>query len=181
MYDKEFEIIGKRLFSEGLVTANFGNMSVREKGGFFITPSGSFLDESTKLVFVSDSGIPCPGASSEYRVHLETYKRTTAGALVHVHPPFAVAASFSFDEIVPQDTEGKMFCPLIPVVNGDAGSDELAQNVADALTRSPVVIARAHGTFAIGESLKECYILTSIVEHACKIIYYCGGFGGLRF
>ncbi|WOF16066.1 aldolase [Methanoplanus sp. FWC-SCC4] len=178
MQNKEFEIIGKRLFTEGLVGGNFGNMSIRSKNGFYVTPSGSYLDEPCDLKFVSDDGKPESGSSSEWRVHYKAYSMTDASAIVHAHPAMSVAASFYFDEIVPIDSEGKMLCPIIPVVSGEPGTDKLAENIGLALKKSPVAIARGHGTFVTGNSLKEAYLMTSIAEHACKIIYLTGGFGG---
>ncbi|MBN2734342.1 MAG: aldolase [Methanomicrobiaceae archaeon] len=179
MQIKEFELIGKRLFSEGLVGGNFGNMSLKTAEGFWITKSGSYLDEPGELKFVSNEGVFESGASSEWRVHHQSYNSTGKGAIVHAHPGYSVAASFYYDEIIPEDSEGKMLCPLIPVVTGEPGTDLLARNVSEALRMSPVVIAKGHGTFSMGKDLKEAYLLTSIVEHSCKIIYLMGGFGGL--
>lgn len=178
MQNKEFELIGRRLFNEGLVAGNFGNMSVRIRGGFMITSSGSFLDEEESLKFVTMDGVPEEGASSEWRVHHKTYLSGDAEAIVHAHPPFSIAASIVYDEIIPEDSEGKMLCPVIPVVSGEPGTIELAENVSHSLVSSPVVIAKGHGTFAKGKDLKEAYLLTSAVEHCCRILYYLGGFGG---
>jgi L-fuculose-phosphate aldolase len=178
MQNKEFGLIGRRLFREGLVAGNFGNMSVRVSGGFLITPGGSFLDEVENLKFVTIDGLPEEGASSEWRVHHRTYTACDAGAIVHAHPPLSIAASMVYEEIIPEDSEGRMLCPLISVVDGEPGTDELAENVAGALMSNPVVIAKGHGSFAKGRDLKEAYLLTSAVEHSCKILYYLGGFGG---
>ncbi len=170
MHSGEFERIGKRLFSEHLVGANFGNISIREGAGFFIKKTGAYLDIAGELVFVPLNGeAPCT-ASSEYRVHREVYKNTGFHAVVHAHPPFSVAASLVKDEIVPEDCEGKMFCPVIPVVEGAPGSREIADNVAGALRISRLVIVRGHGTFAAGATLDEVFVLTSLCEHACRVI-----------
>jgi len=178
MQNKEFELIGKRLFNEGLVAGNFGNMSVRTAGGFLITSTGSSLDEEDDLRFVGDDGVPEDGASSEWKVHYETYRSCDAGAIVHAHPPFSIAASLIYNEIIPSDSEGKMFSPVIPVVLGEPGTMELAKNVSAALASNPVVLARGHGTFAKGRDLREAYILTSVAGHSCRVLYYLGGFGG---
>ena len=37
------------------------------------------------------------------------------------------------DEVVPEDSEGEMLCPKIPVVQGAPGSQEIADNVTRAL------------------------------------------------
>jgi len=171
MYSGEFERIGKRLFSEHLVGGNFGNMSVRtSNGGFFIKRTGACLDIATEPVFVPHSGNAPKEASSEYRVHREVYNRSNHRAIVHAHPPYAVAASLVMEQIVPEDSEGEMLCPLIPVVTGEPGSQEIADNVARALTTSKLVIARGHGTFAAGATLDEAYVLTSLAEHSCRIL-----------
>lgn len=179
MPDTAFTRIGKRLVAEGLVSGNFGNLSTRKDGGFSITPRGTFVDEPHDPVFVPDTGPVPPEASGEYRVHRETYRQTHYRAIVHAHPPFAIAASFHHDTIIPDTCEAAMMCPVIPVVEGEAGSEALARAVAGVIRQSPVVVARGHGTFAAGSTLKEAYIRTSSAEHACRILLYRGLFGGL--
>jgi len=171
VYAEEFKRIGRRLFAEHLVSGNFGNMSMRNPGGgFFIERTGSYLDEPEEPVFVPSDGNAPPDASSEYRVHREVYRLTKSLAIVHAHPPYAVAASLALNEIVAHDSEGEIFCPRIPVVIGKPGTDELARNVAQGLLRAPVVIARGHGTFAGGKTLDEAYVFTSLAEHSCHVL-----------
>ncbi|MCK9579531.1 MAG: aldolase [Methanoregula sp.] len=171
MSASEFERIGKRLFAEHLVGGNFGNMSVRVgDAGFFIKRTGAYLDVAGEPVLVPFDGPAPADASSEYRVHREVYKLTPPLAIVHAHPPAAIAASLVLDEIIPEDSEGLMFCPKIPVVTGAPGSQEVADNVADALVHSKLVIARGHGTFTAGKTLDEAYIFTSLAEHSCRVL-----------
>jgi L-fuculose-phosphate aldolase len=180
MYSGEFERIGKRLFAEHLVGGNFGNISVREgNSGFYIKRSGAYLDVATEPLFVPLEGEVPPGASSEYLVHREVYKKTPHQAIVHAHPPAAVAMSLVCDEIRPEDSEGIMFCPVIPVVIGEPGSQEVAGTVSDALCRSKLVIARGHGTFAAGKTLDEAYLYTSLAEHACRVLAIKRNFMGV--
>ncbi|HOX35825.1 MAG TPA: aldolase [Methanoregulaceae archaeon] len=169
----DFARIGRRLVAEHLVGANFGNLSVCEGGsGFLIKRTGAYLDEPGEPVFVPFSGDVPKEASSEYRVHRDIYLMTPFRAIVHAHPPYAVAASLRLEEVIPLDSEGKMFCPRIPVVTGEPGTDELARNVADGLAGAPVVIARGHGTFAGGKDLDQAYAFTSLAEHACRVIAF---------
>jgi L-fuculose-phosphate aldolase len=174
MPDKEFARIGARLFKEGLIGGNFGNISLRADDGFYITRTGSYLDEPGTPVFVPLDGPAPPEASSEYRVHREVYKNTRHNAIVHAHPTYSVGASLVYDEIVPVDNEGKIFCPVIPVVDGKPGSDEIARNVADALCLSLVVVVRGHGTFTAGKSHDEAFILTSLVEQSSRVLWLVG-------
>jgi len=170
MYENEVEYIGKRLFREGLIGGNFGNISVRHGDGFFITRTGSFVDHPGDLVFVPLEGEVPRSASSEYRVHREVYRKTSCQAIVHAHPPWAVACSLVSDTIIPQDSEGEMLCPQIPVSSGKPGTDELAESVSDNLTAAKLTIARGHGTFAAGKNLEEAYLLTSLAEHSCRVL-----------
>lgn len=167
---KEFQRIGERLRQEGLVGANFGNMSVRDGAGFLITRNGAFLDCPKELVHVSLAGSVPPEASSEYRLHREVYRLTRHLAVVHAHPPHAVAISLHRDCIIPVDSEGEMFCSSIPVVTGPPGSMEMAERAASALKDGVAVIVRGHGTFCGARSLEEGYVLTSIVEHSCRVL-----------
>ncbi len=174
MLDTEFERIGRRLFAEGLVSGNFGNMSVLGEGGYYITRTASYLDLPGQPVFVPFNGDVPAEASSEYRVHHEIYLKTGCRAVVHAHPVYSVTLSLVRDAVVPADSEGKMVCPVIPVVDGNPGSGELALNIGDACRKGRVVIARGHGTFAAGETLDEAYLLTSATEHSCRILSLLG-------
>ncbi|NMB79788.1 MAG: aldolase [Methanomicrobiales archaeon] len=176
MYAAEFERIGKRLFAEHLVGGNFGNMSVRVDEGFYIKRTGTYLDVNNEPVFVPLEGPAPVDASSEYRVHREVYKKTRHQAIVHAHPAVAIAASLVLDHIIPEDSEGLMFCPTIPVVGGAPGTDEVARTVSDALAQGKLVIARGHGTFAAGKTLDEAYLFTSLAEHSCRVLFFKKGF-----
>jgi len=143
----DFERVGKRLCQEKLVTANFGNMSIRDGEGFFITQSGAFLDNPGELVYVPLEGDVPGNASSEFRLHREVYRQTTHDAVVHAHPVHAVAVSLGCSRVVTRDSEGQMFAQEIPVVDGAPGSMEMARNVAAALENGRIVIGQGHGTF----------------------------------
>lgn len=172
----EFARIGSRLVRDDLLTGRFGNMSVRVDGGVLISRHGAYPDRYHHPVFVGD-GEPAPGtASSEHRVHRRIYGKTEHLAVVHAHPPHAVAVSLAaHDHVHPVDSEGAAICPEIPVVDGAPGTDMLAEQVADALRHAPVAIARGHGTFAAGRTLDDAYLVTATTEHACRVIILSGG------
>ncbi len=171
MHSGEFARIGKRLFAEHLVGGNFGNISARKGDeGFFIKRTGSYLDSADEIVFVPLRGDAPPDASSEYRVHREVYRKTNHNAIIHAHPPCAIATSLVMDDVIPEDSEGEVLCPRIPVVQGAPGSQEIADNVTRALSLSKIVIARGHGTFAAGKTLDEAYVYTSMAEHSCRVL-----------
>jgi L-fuculose-phosphate aldolase len=178
MRDSDAERIGKRLHAEGLTSGIFGNLSVRDAAGFYIKRKNAYLDAPRTLVFVAAEG-PVPGeASRESLVHREIYRATTAGAVVHAHPPYTIALSYLCNEVRPRNCEGEMLCPIIRVVEGVSGTPDLARAVVAALQISPVVIVRGHGTFAVGATLDEAYVVTSAVEHACRILMLLRQVGG---
>lgn len=175
---REISRIGKKLVQSGLVESHFGNISVRTGNSMLITRSGSPLDEITEdrivEVSIQDS---CPLdiiASSETIVHRQIYKNTSALSVVHAHCPFAVTLSLleSENSITPADSEGQYFLGEIPVVRGGIGSSEMAENLAKALSSHRTAIVHSHGTFAIGKVLDEAYVLTTQIEHSCKIKYW---------
>ena len=172
----EFTSIGQRLMDEHLIGGNFGNMSIRAKKGFYITATGSFLNDNKSLVYVPLKGKAPKQASSEYRVHRDIYAKTDAQAIVHAHPPYAVSASLlsSSNSLTPIDSEGKMFAPTIPIVMGEPGTEELAMRVSDALIHAPSCIAIGHGTFSIGKTLEKAYLISSLTEHSCTVLMLTG-------
>jgi len=111
-------------------------------------------------------------ASSELKVHRLIYQNTSAMAIIHTHSPFAVTLSLTRDEIIPVDSEAQYFLHSIPVVRGGIGTEELGKNLAKALQKRRAAIARGHGVFAIGKMLEEAFVVASMVEHSCKVLYH---------
>jgi L-fuculose-phosphate aldolase len=175
---REIAKYGRKLIEHGLVESNFGNISIRAGDKMLITRSGAALDEITENsvveVDIQDTSSLDIIASSETVVHREIYRRTSALAIIHAHCQYSVVESLlagPVGVILPVDSEGQYFLGNIPVVGGGIGSRELAENLANALSRSRGVIVYSHGTFAIGRTLGDAYIVTTQLEHSCKIKY----------
>ncbi|MDI6889138.1 MAG: aldolase [Methanocellales archaeon] len=176
---KEMAKFGKKLVESGLVSSQFGNISVRVDNKMIITKRGAMLDE------ISDGGVIEIDleesknfdlkASIEATVHREVYRSTSALAVIHAHPPYAVVGSLMVrgKNIKPMDCEGLYLLHEIPIVEGETGTKQLAEVVSYALQDHKGVIVRGHGTFAIGETLEEAYVVTSMIEHSCKVKYLC--------
>ena len=169
---------GKKLVDHGLVESNFGNISVRVNGGILITKTGVALDEIDENgVILVDLEVSCDAdriASTEVCVHREIYKNTDADAIIHGHCPYSVTGSLLSGEgsfIEPLDSEGKHFLGQIPVVGGFMGSNELAENLSISLQENRGSIVYSHGTFAKGKDLKDAYIVTTQIEHSCRVKY----------
>jgi len=112
-------------------------------------------------------------------VHRAIYQATSALAIVHTHPPYAIAQSLVKDEIVPVDSEGSYLLHKVPVVAAQltAGSTEVAGLLPAWLKEYDIVMLRGHGPFAIGHLLEEAYQLTSVLEMACRILTVAEGMG----
>jgi len=115
-----------------------------------------------------------PLASTELEVHRCIYQNTSALAVVHAHPPYAVALSFTEKEIVPPDVEGRALLSRVPILGkrkvGKAG--EFGEDIARLLRRGhKVVLVRGHGSFAASQLLEEAYYYTTVLEESCRLLY----------
>ena len=175
----QFVLVGRDLHEGGLVTSHGGNLSVRVENRLVITRSGAMLGHLSQddLVTLSLDDPHHPKASRELPLHLAVYQSTRARALVHAHPPYAVALSFTLDWIEPVDAEGSLVLPRVPVleVENPIGSQEVAQAVAGALKEFSVAVVRGHGTFARGWDLEEAYHYTSVLEASARILWLLKG------
>jgi L-fuculose-phosphate aldolase len=175
----QFQKFGSDLFYRGLTSSHGGNMSVRMGDRIFITRTGAMLAHLIKTDIIEigleedDSNIML--ASSELVVHREIYLNTSALAIVHVHPPFAVAQSMCVkDAIIPIDSEGSYLFRKVPVVQTETtvGSKDVARLAAQMLREYKIFMLRGHGCFSIGPVLEEASQWCSSLEESCKMYYY---------
>ena len=174
---QQFAWVGQDLHRAQLVSSHGGNLSVRRGDRLIIKRSGALLghlqpaDLIETGLFEDDANTP--HCSTELIVHRAIYRATPTQAIVHAHPRTAVALSLTRETIVPLDSEGGVLLGPVPVVAVEhpSGSPEVAQGVADALTKGPIVFVRRHGSFAIGDTLERAYQLTSVLEESCQIIW----------
>jgi L-fuculose-phosphate aldolase len=174
-----FSDIGRDLFLRGLVSSHAGNMSVRNGQKILITRTKSMLGRLARndIIEVDVAG-PGPDdcrASSELIVHRAVYRATGAGAIVHAHPPYATLLSMLRDELCPVDSEGCYLLEKVPVVSVGKtitiGLPESAHAVSEALKEHRIVVLQGHGSFAIGETLEDAYMLTSSLEASSFYLY----------
>ena len=175
----QFQRFGHDLFIRGLLSSHGGNMSVRMGERIVITRTGAMLGHLTARDLIEtgleedDSNIML--VSSEIVVHRAIYQNTSALAIVHVHPPFAVAQSMCVeDAIIPIDSEGSYLFRKVPVVQTETtvGSSDVAKIAAKMLREYKIFMLRGHGCFSIGPVLEEAYQWCSSLEESCKICYY---------
>jgi L-fuculose-phosphate aldolase len=177
MLVSQFQAVGRDLCARGLVSSHSGNLSIRLRERLCITHRNSMLGylEEHDLVEtkINKNDRFTPLASRELAVHRAIYKRTPASAIVHAHPAYAVALSFSEQEIIPRDVEGSLVLPKVPVIDCGKTSKPggCAEEIAEALTTHKVVLVRGHGSFAAGQLLEEAYHYTTTLEESCRLLY----------
>ncbi len=172
----QFQSVGRDLCSRGLVCSNSGNLSVRMGDRLVITRRGSMLGglEENDLI---ETGIDkndrfTPLASSELPVHRAIYRETSALAIVHAHPPHAIAMSLLETDIVPNCNEGSPLMERVPVLgwNMEVKPGGLADIITEALKKYHIVMVRGHGSFATGQLLEEAHNYTTILETSCQVL-----------
>jgi L-fuculose-phosphate aldolase len=182
---REIAYWGKKLDDAGLVSSRFGNISVRTKNGLMIKRTGVMLGNISGPEDLVEVGLyPSEdddydsnesSASTETPSHRAIYLNTNARAVIHAHPKFGIVESLlQKDEVVPLDTEGLPFLGIIPVVDGATGSQELYDNISKifATGKYKGVLNRGHGSFAVGDSLADCFNTTAMIEHSCFVKYH---------
>jgi L-fuculose-phosphate aldolase len=177
-YWREIARYTKKLHDKGYMGSHSGNLSVRAGDRMFVKRRGAASDDLgpedvVEMPLEGSAGGIVMLASTEAYVHRAIYRATSALAVVHAHPPYSVACSLLYDEIVPLDEDGEYFLKRIPIVVVDrtSGSRELEEAVSETLKSYKGCIVRGHGTFAAASLLEEAYQITCQIEFACSIRY----------
>ncbi|MDG7008524.1 MAG: class II aldolase/adducin family protein [Nitrososphaerota archaeon] len=180
----------RRLYDGGLVSGVGGNASVilPSRKEILITPAGYFKGGVAEgdIVRVSIEGklVGKGKPSSELATHLTAYRlRSDVNAIVHGHPPTAVAlitAGISIPSMTPEHAimikNLEVFDFAVP---GEAG----AKTVKESLKRCDVVGIRNHGFFSLGEDLHTAASRLEVLEESARIYLagrQVGGVPGLQ-
>ncbi len=177
-FSEKLVFYARYLSQKNLITGSEGNLSVRAKKGFFITPSGKIKDLlQPKHIIYAEIGKPYPsGVSSEVKMHEKIYmENQEAGAVVHTHPPYLLSLEkrlpdFQSSPDLSEFFEGKMIIKNISKVSFYLpGSQELAESVGKASKRAQVLFLEGHGLVVWGKDLEEAINLTLITEKLCYL------------
>jgi len=180
----QFQTVGHELFTRGLVSSHNGNLSIRLRDRLIITRRGcrlSCLEENDLIeTGINKNDRFTPLASTELAVHRAIYQLTPASAVIHTHPPHAIALSLAETEIVPNCTEGLEMIGKVPVLgwNTEVRPGGLEDIIARALTEHMIVMVHGHGSFAIGQLLEEACSYTTTLEESCQVICLLKSLGG---
>lgn len=177
------------LHHKNMLAACDGNISYRyDDNTILITPSGKpkFLLEENDIAVIDINGKVIKGnPSSEMLMHLEVYKmRADARAVIHAHPPTAVA--YSIAHPAAKEIPGKSFSELIlavgklPIVPFQMpGSPEMGAALHPYIKNSKVMVLARHGAISFGEDLVEAYNGMERLEHSCEILLKAKCFGAV--
>jgi len=166
---------GAKLAASGLSQGTSGNLSARCSDGFLITPSGMPYEEITPegIVLIDREGRWPAGQkpSSEWRFHRDIYlARPDAGAVVHVHPPYATALAMCRKDIPPAHY-------MIAVGGGASircaayhtyGTQALSDAVVAALEGRLACLMANHGMIALGTTLAQAMWRAIEVENLAR-------------
>ena len=171
----QFQRVGRDLFTRGLVASHTGNLSIRLRNHIIITRRGCMLGDLQERDLI-ETGIEkndrsTPLASTELAVHRAIYQVTSARAIIHAHPPHAIALSLVKKEIVPKCAEGLATVGRVPVLgwNVEVKPGGLAATIAEALKDYRVVMIHGHGCFATGQLLEDAFNCTTALEECSQV------------
>jgi len=177
------------LHHKNMLAACDGNISYRyDENTILITPSGKpkFLLGEEDIAVVDINGKVIKGKpSSEMLMHLEVYKmRADARAVIHAHPPTAVAYSIAHPDAL--EIPGKSFSELIlavgklPIVPFQMpGCLEMGTALHPFIKKYKVMVLARHGALSFGEDLIEAYNGMERLEHSCEILLKAESFGAV--
>jgi L-fuculose-phosphate aldolase len=174
----QFQAVGRDLFTRGLVSSHSGNISVRMGDHIIITRRGSQLGNLQEQdlvetgIFKNDRFTPL--ASIELPVHRAIYQNTPALAVVHAHPPYAIALSMTERELVFEDTEDELSgIGHVPVIghNQTNRPGQAGEAIAEALKVNNAVLVDGHGSFTGGQLLEEAYRYAAALEERCQVLW----------
>jgi L-fuculose-phosphate aldolase len=148
---------------------------VRDGDGFWVTPTGACADtlQVHQLLRCPLAG-PCPPeASLDAPLHQAVYRLTPgAGAVLHSHGPYTVAATLDGRDLVPVDFEGHHYFERVPVISVpyERYVLEAPEAVAATLSEHRVAVVRGHGVYARSEDLNRAYKWTCSLELSAKTL-----------
>jgi len=179
---EELSYYGKLLVEKGLTTGPGGNISAREGGLVYLSPSGFSLAEIKPQDWVvvnlkngkrigKDNGLR---PTCEISTHLGCYlARKDIKTVVHTHPILATAmatAGVQFKGLFPDFVA--LVGPETPVLDYIVpGGEELREAVVRKLKKGyNAVLLKNHGAVIVGENMKEAYYRSLLLEDAARFL-----------
>ncbi|MFE7720936.1 S-methyl-5-thioribose-1-phosphate isomerase [Nocardia rhizosphaerihabitans] len=189
----------RQLYGRGWMPGTAGNISVRAGNDALVTASGlskgELTERDTVLVGVADT-VARPGQSrkpsAETSIHTAVYRTRAAGAVVHVHSPFATALATTaarpgdavttlritgyellkgFGLSDPSTVDVPVFpnWPDVPRIGAD-----IETYLRDNPTAPPILFITGHGITTWGDTLAQARDRAECLEALCELIARTG-------
>jgi len=164
------------LRQHGCNDSHSGNISFRHGSDFWITPTGACADlvEASDLVCCPVEGEPTAGASGDANLHQAVYRANgETGAIVHSHGPYTVGLTLNGQNFIPDDFEGQLYFPEVPVISVPYVTyfREAAPKVAALLATTRICVVRGHGVYAQAATLNLAYKWSCSLELSAKTAF----------
>lgn len=180
----------RRLYQRNMLAAADGNISFRlTNGRILITPSGrpkAFIEPNELAVMNLEGQVLEGKPSSERCMHLEIYRLCPeARAVIHAHPPHAVAWSLARPELGELPSEhlsevilGAGRIPFVPYARPTTAV--MGEVLRPYLPKCRAMILSRHGAVCWGETLEESLNGMERVEHSAQILWLAETLGGSK-
>ncbi|MGC8661349.1 MAG: class II aldolase/adducin family protein [Nitrososphaeria archaeon] len=177
IYYEQLAKMGNYLATLGYVEGREGNLSARTHEGIIVKSTNVFMQHATpadySLISMDGKLIRGNEPSSEYRMHLEIYRRSKdVNFIVHTHPINTLVYADFTDRIVTTLTESKLYfssyVPVLPVI--EPGTQDLANAVASSIAEGHEgIVLRKHGLVTVGVTLDVAVMRTIAIEKESRI------------
>lgn len=180
--------VGQRLYGRNLLAAADGNISVKLAADrILMTPSGQqkgFLKADQMTVISGEGEVHSGQPSVERAMHLQIYRTCPqARAVVHAHPPYAVAWSLARPELSELPSEhlsevilGAGRIPFVPYARPT--TQDMGTLLSPFLPDCRALILSRHGAVCWGETLQEALNGMERLEHSAQTLWLAEQLGG---
>ncbi|MGO8874001.1 MAG: class II aldolase/adducin family protein [Acidimicrobiales bacterium] len=173
----------RHLAEKGLVIGTAGNISARQGDLIAVTPTGSDLGTVTaEMITVIDLGGQVVDGdlapTSEVPLHTGIYAATNALAITHAHAMASTALSCGLDEL-PALHYSCLELGGTPRTAPYAtfGSQELADNVIEALKGRNAAMMQNHGSVAHGPTMDQAIHNLELLEWLAELYWRASSMG----
>jgi L-fuculose-phosphate aldolase len=178
----------RRLQERGLIGGGEGNVSVRlGPRRLLATPAGANKGqlEEHQLVITNLRGEKITGRgkpSSELPMHLAAYRvRADVGAVVHAHPPTAVAltlAGISLEEPLMAEAVTALGGGIPTARYATPSTEAMAEAVAQPLLFHDAALMERHGAIAVGADVGAALDRMETIERVAQVVLRTLAAGG---
>jgi L-fuculose-phosphate aldolase len=173
----------RHLARTGLVIGTAGNISARQGDLVAVTPTGADLGDVTAemVTVITLDGEVVDGdlaPTSEVPLHTGIYKATNALAVTHAHAMASTALSCCHSELPPLHYSclGLGGAPRTAPY-ATFGSQELADNVIEALQGRNAAMMQNHGSIAYGSKMSEAIERLELLEWLAELYWRASSMG----